>query len=674
MHAKICNMIRSLSAKTPCERTVLAVGVVYIIVLASLNALCFFSTPLSALVASNLALLAFLYVVVRCIRVTCFKGTDDLTVVLRRFLALVVVSLGAGVVLEICTLIGDPTCGIWEYGRWSLRRIALFSCIAFCFVSFFLEYAPKIKLRLLQILEAIRGRLVHVALALVVFLCLSTGLGLVLCVCCMVAPFAAYVFSGCLVACALILAIAARRKIGISVMFSAAAITVGLCFAVICPSVVGLVWDDEIHYGNILRVSYLEEPSYTYSDDLMMFHGDHPESWILEGDADDVMRYTDILNSSINVSSVDMANRENDPSPNYILSSVQNIAYIPSAFGLWLGRLLHLPFNSVVVLGRLASLLFYVMICALSIRITPIKKTLLASVALLPTTIVLASNFTYDTWIISFVFLGTALLAKIICGSEKVRCIDLLPALVSFTMAIVVKPVYVPLVGLLALLDKGRFVDKRQQALYIGGIACAVILLVASFVVPFVLFGTGGNDMRGGSGVNSGMQVSYILENPIGYGVLLAKFIIGTYLNPLNSFEYTLQFGYMGSLGDDRFSFLAVLPLFVVIMVSMLDSNRLSTSLCTWKTRFVALLVFGVCVALVATSMYVAFTTVGSTSIAGVQGRYLLPIIFPFIAFFFNVKVENNMNEMIFNMLPICFFCFLGFLGCWLFAVSPVVV
>ena len=89
----------------------------------------------------------------------------------------------------------------------------------------------------------------------------------------------------------------------------------------------------------------------------------------------------------------------------------------------------------------------------------------------------------------------------------------------------------------------------------------------------------GGNDMRGGSGVNSGMQVSYILENPIGYGVLLAKFIIGTYLNPLNSFEYTLQFGYMGSLGDDRFSFLAVLPLFVVIMVSMLDSNRLSTSL-----------------------------------------------------------------------------------------------
>lgn len=652
-----------------CDKAIAVICIAYLAILALLNACFFIWTPFLSMLTSNVLLLLFLYLVVQSLRMICFHDADRVSVGLQRFCILVAISLGMGMICECCTLIGDPIGTPLFLECWSVRRVAAFACGAYCLLYLLWTRAPKFKADIiLKKLPALR----FIGVLALISLCASALCAFLFCRICGIAPFASCVFSGCLCFCVVLLVASAVRAWKIEAMFAIVAITAGLSLTMICPAVVGLSWDDEIHYKGALWVSYLNEPSFTYSDDLMMNHGNHPESWVYVDDAADIERYTALLDAGY-----DEPARDEPPtseSPYYIFSSFHNMAYIPSAIGLWVGRLLHLPFSSIVVLGRITSLLFYVIMCAAAIRIIPIKKTLLASLALFPTCIMLASSFSRDTWILSFVFLGTALFVKDLCGDGRIRCKDLAPAILAMFFAIGVKPIYFPLLGILLLFKKEKFVDVRQWHFFIGGMTIAALLLIASFALPFALGSMGQGDLRGGEGVNSNLQVAYILANPIEYAQTVARYIVGSYLNPLNSYEYTLQFGYLGILGVDRFSFLAVIPLLVVVAVALIDSNKVSMQLCSWKVRFIALLMFLFGVILVVTSLYVAFTSVGSSTVAGVQGRYLLPLLPAFLVFFFNVKVENQMNETAFHLIPVCIFGVLSFLGIWTFIVSPLTV
>ena len=51
-----------------------------------------------------------------------------------------------------------------------------------------------------------------------------------------------------------------------------------------------------------------------------------------------------------------------------------------------------------------------------------------------------------------------------------------------------------------------------------------------------------------------------------------------------------------------------------------------------WLTRIYVVLMYIGGSALIATSMYVAFTPVGSNTIFGCQARYLIPLIFPLLS------------------------------------------
>ena len=46
--------------------------------------------------------------------------------------------------------------------------------------------------------------------------------------------------------------------------------------------------------------------------------------------------------------------------------------------------------------------------------------------------------------------------------------------------------------------------------------------------------------------------------------------------------------------------------------------------------------------ALMASALYVSFTAVGSDTVAGCQGRYLLPLVVPFLALFFQHQDQTR--------------------------------
>ena len=92
--------------------------------------------------------------------------------------------------------------------------------------------------------------------------------------------------------------------------------------------------------------------------------------------------------------------------------SYDKIAYIPMAVFLFIGKNLKLPFSAVFALGKFGNLLIYVIVMFWAIRLAKSRKLLLAFVAMLPTPLFLASSYTYDSVVFSFITLGCVLWSR----------------------------------------------------------------------------------------------------------------------------------------------------------------------------------------------------------------------------------------------------------------------
>ena len=182
-----------------------------------------------------------------------------------------------------------------------------------------------------------------------------------------------------------------------------------------------------------------------------------------------------------------------------IVSQFSAVAYIPSACGLWLGRFLHLSFSMTFVLGRLFNLLSYVAIVFFAIRIIPTKKTLLTVIALLPTNIFIAANYSYDAWLISFFILGTAMVIREFSDERLLTTSRAFALFLVFLVGLGPKAVYFPMLAILMLMPSSKFESKAQRRhFYIAGIVVA-LLAVATFALPLLSTkGGGSGDYRGG--------------------------------------------------------------------------------------------------------------------------------------------------------------------------------
>ena len=84
------------------------------------------------------------------------------------------------------------------------------------------------------------------------------------------------------------------------------------------------------------------------------------------------------------------------------------------------------------------------------------------------------------------------------------------------------------------------------------------------------------------------------------------------------------------------------LPLVILILVAATDLNEHSFRYAKWRYRVAGSLLLVGTSALMASALYVSYTAVGSNTIEGCQGRYLLPLVIPFLALFFNSKIINE--------------------------------
>ncbi|MBE5881090.1 MAG: DUF2142 domain-containing protein [Lachnospiraceae bacterium] len=324
--------------------------------------------------------------------------------------------------------------------------------------------------------------------------------------------------------------------------------------------------------------------------------------------------------------------------------------YYPMAAGFWLGRTLRLGFAETVALAKLGNLLFYILIVFFAIRMAGKNKNIVALIGLLPNSVFLAASLTYDAVVNSFLLLGMVLIINEILEPErKLTWQNLLMILLSFAVGCQSKPIYIVMALLILFYGKDKFPNRWQ-----GWICKAAILIVAGLMIYNIFFPTpsAGSDYylvnnfdyagdKRNLGTSVTGQIQYVLSNPVTYALLLLRSMAemtGGYLFGGTNF---FQYGYLGTAPKIATYLVIVLALWLMLAAAKGEKRR---GIGLKYILLMLIMILGTS-AIVWTSMYASYTTVGADEIRGVQGRYFIPMFLPFAVCFLNSRWESRLQQ-----------------------------
>ena len=382
---------------------------------------------------------------------------------------------------------------------------------------------------------------------------------------------------------------------------------IGTTMILVCPFG-RTMWDVDSHYNWALTASTLGIKNQTETD--LLITSANMKSWVTKSFDENVERiqmlndsYGDILDSS---------------------RGEISIAHVPAGIGIALGRMFHLPFYFVFLMGEYVNLFVYSSLCAIAINRLKSGKFILTAIALFPTNIFLACCYSYDYWVNGFLFVGVAYFVYELQNTDKnVSMKNEIIMCFSLMLACVPKQIYLPVLILPFFMPWKKIGSKVKY--YTTAISSVLLLGIMLIVRSLSEINTTG-DVRGGNGINPIEQVHFILNN------------IPTFISTLLRFmRAVLSFSYIrdavaryANLGENR-TFGSII-LFMVIALAFIDKKECDSLVGNWKIKAFAISNMILVTALISTAFYLVFTPVGSSDINGVQPRYFITLLYPLAA------------------------------------------
>lgn len=410
-------------------------------------------------------------------------------------------------------------------------------------------------------------------------------------------------------------------------IFAVLMLIVGMCM-IICSPFGHICWDYDSHTKFVLEQSYIGD-RYVTAADKKIFNNEVP----FEG--------KDALTNIKNIELFDEAG-------NVVIGVKEKgfttIAHFHTGLAVAVTRFLGFSYTTSSMFGRAANLLVYILICYFAMIKLKSGKAILATIAFFPTNLFLATNYSYDYWVTAFIFLGTAYFISEIKQQQKVMSIrDIIIMNGAFILACIPKQIYMPIM-VLPLLMRKKWKNKSQQRKYY--LICLAMLAFMAVLLIVRAFSsvTGGGDTRGGSEVNSMGQVSFIFSEPFGYTKILLNFL-KTYLSIGSMKNYINTFAYLGN----GTVFVTWLFIAAIVFTTATDKDKYDNFNGLNCVRVIDILLFFGIICLVATSLYISFTAVGSNTIHGCQGRYITPLLLPLLLVVASPGLKLKINKIIYN-------------------------
>lgn len=326
----------------------------------------------------------------------------------------------------------------------------------------------------------------------------------------------------------------------------------------------------------------------------------------------------------------------------YNFSTVSTIplAHLVPAIGMDVGKAVGYLFGMrefsttyLLYFGRMASLIFYVVVIAFAIKLTPKLKRTFAMIGLLPMSLSLGATISYDAILISLSLLVTALILRLIClENEKFdmryMAVFVIIGVIFLNLKTVYSFVMLPL-SYLMFKNKEDFKENFKKICIM-----AVLIVIGTVILKLPTIGL---DVAKSADNSSSMQINFILNNPIYFIKVLFKEIFGNRLYYLSGL-----FGLLGLIDTYLLVpvYFATLMVFLIVGFIEVNSDEIYLPV-LYKSLNIVCFIIGVIG--VFTAFYILWTVmipgygIGANAISGVQGRYFIPLL-PLIFMIFNVK------------------------------------
>lgn len=290
------------------------------------------------------------------------------------------------------------------------------------------------------------------------------------------------------------------------------------------------------------------------------------------------------------------------------------LAYLPSAFVLFIGRNIGAPTLVLFLLCRLADLILTSVLCYLALKITPRFKKILLVVALFPIFIQQGMAINMDYITNAIVLLLIAYVLYLIYGVEKVSKKEIgMFGIICLVLA-VVKFGYFPMVLLAILIPSKKFKDKKSANLFKG--LAFVLTLCISFVVNI------------GAAANTNIAVSQEASNVYGVKYLFTnpidslKVLLGTAINRLDQdiFKSFFDcFGYSTIWNEPIFCLMLNFMYFLLLFCYDEEDESLKI-----LPRLFFILAGLAIIGIVYVIAFAQWTEVGKNAVYGIQARYFV--------------------------------------------------
>jgi uncharacterized membrane protein len=320
-----------------------------------------------------------------------------------------------------------------------------------------------------------------------------------------------------------------------------------------------------------------------------------------------------------------------------VMSDVPAFLYFLPALGITLGRLAGLGTLMTFSLGRLFNMLFFVWAIYYSIKKLPFGKSVMFVWAVLPKVLQQTSSYSYDNGIFALSAIITALTLKFLYSSEKPKKSEIIIYVLALILIIPCKQHALFPVAAFSLTLVVKYLKQKREKLKAFAEAhkkkicwivavCGCLVLAAAAVkgVQTVRYLTA-DDMINTNYIeyanHTGYTVGYFIKNPVKLLLIFYQTIMGqgeTFLREM-----------LGDYLGWRSIFVSGLFISVYIVLFVFAFMRreneevyigAGTKAYMW---LISLLVCGI--AMMAMLLY--WTANTEYAIAGVQGRYFLPVL-----------------------------------------------
>lgn len=314
---------------------------------------------------------------------------------------------------------------------------------------------------------------------------------------------------------------------------------------------------------------------------------------------------------------------------NFSTAEVTPIVYIAPATGILFSRIAtkiiginNISLVTMLHFARFFSLIMYVFLVYLAIKMTPILKKTFCAIGLLPMSLALAVAISYDSIIIAISLLSTALILKLIFDDnvKKVSNKYLIAFGVIAFILLTIKTVYITVLFPLIFIPKEKFDNKIAKVIKSFGI----ILLIAVCLyiinkIPLMQL------ERNITADNSGEQIKFVISNPLKYSKIWIKTVISN-----RNYYFTGMIGTFGLI-DTYIPTIYIVLYSLGLLAIVLSDFSLCQKKFNWKYKCIAILGSIATVFAAFLGLYVLWTSmelgVGAETITGIQGRYFIPII-----------------------------------------------